>query len=346
VATHTYRYKLADPTLSRLAFEVPGTSVVGSLAPSLYLDITADSANKADLDDALTTRGYTFFSTDPVDTVSQAAASTAGSATPLTGLDREVRVASTANVASITGLLTIDGVTTVAGDRVLLKNQSTGSQNGVYIASASAWSYAPDWATNSVVAEAIVRSSEGTANLHKKWRLNTQGAIIVGTTSLSFVDDTGSSTDTDAIHKSVAAEISTITEKTTPVSADLLIIEDSAAANAKKRVQIGNLPSSGISATTHKTLLQLIHFIDEGPAEGFTTGATKTTTGTVFPTQNRWKRADATNLVDQNITWTGVTPTTIEWKVYDTDGSTVLATVTDTITYSGVFEASRSRSIA
>jgi len=294
MASHVYRYKLADPTLSRLAFEVPGTSVVGSLAPSLYLDITADSANKADLDDAMTTRGYTSFSTDPVDTVSQAAASTAGSATPLTGLDREVRVASTANVAAITGLLTIDGVTTVAGDRVLLKDQSTGSQNGIYVAASGAWAYATDWATTSVVPEATVRVSEGTANGHTKWRLNNTGTITVGTTSLTFVSDS----------------------------------------------------SSGISAAAHKTLLQLIHFIDEGPAEGFTTGATKTTTGTVFPTQNRWKRADATNLVDQNITWTGVTPTTIEWKVYDTDGSTVLATVTDTITYSGVFEASRSRSIA
>lgn len=51
--------------------------------------------------------------------------------------------------------------------------------------------------------------------------------------------------DSTAIHDNVSAEISAITEKTTPVSADLLVIEDSAASNAKKRVQIGNLPSSG-----------------------------------------------------------------------------------------------------
>ena len=55
----------------------------------------------------------------------------------------------------------------------------------------------------------------------------------------------GSGTDVNAIHKNVAAEISTITEKVTPVSADLLIIEDSADSNSKKRVQIGNLPSGG-----------------------------------------------------------------------------------------------------
>jgi hypothetical protein len=48
--------------------------------------------------------------------------------------------------------------------------------------------------------------------------------------------------DTDAIHDNVSGEIVLITEKATPVSGDLLLIEDSAASNAKKRLQIGNLP--------------------------------------------------------------------------------------------------------
>ncbi len=52
----------------------------------------------------------------------------------------------------------------------------------------------------------------------------------------------GGGTDADAIHDNVAGEIAAITEKGTPVSADLLIIEDSADSNNKKRVQIGNLP--------------------------------------------------------------------------------------------------------
>jgi hypothetical protein len=131
------------------------------------------------------------------------------------------------------------------------------------------------------------------------------------------------------------------------------IIEARNAADAAYTIVRGAAPigandfvTNDFATEQHKTLAQLIHFIDEGPAEGFTTGATKTTTGTVYPSQNLWRRADATKLVEQNITWTGITPTTVEWKVYDTDGSTVLATVTDTITYSGPFEASRSRAIA
>ena len=104
--------------------------------------------------------------------------------------------------------------------------------------------------------------------------------------------------------------------------------------------------TSGITAADHKALLQLIHFIDEGPAEGFSTGATKTVTGGLFPTQVLWRRADATKLVQQDVTWTGVLPTTVVWRIYAADGTTVLATVTDAITYSGVYEVSRTRSIA
>lgn len=60
-----------------------------------------------------------------------------------------------------------------------------------------------------------------------------------GSVSLDLSGSGGS--DTSAIHTNISAEISTITEKTVPVSADLLVIEDSAASNAKKKVQVGNL---------------------------------------------------------------------------------------------------------
>lgn len=103
--------------------------------------------------------------------------------------------------------------------------------------------------------------------------------------------------------------------------------------------------ATGITESAHKTLLQLIHFIDEGPAEGFTTGATKTVTGGIFPSQILWRRADATKLVEQNITWAAAKPTIVEWKMYAANGSTVLATVTDTISYSGAFETGRTRTI-
>ena len=53
------------------------------------------------------------------------------------------QVATTANI-TLSGLQTIDGYTTLAGDRVLVKNQSSSQYNGIYIASASAWIRAVD----------------------------------------------------------------------------------------------------------------------------------------------------------------------------------------------------------
>jgi hypothetical protein len=104
----------------------------------------------------------------------------------------------------------------------------------------------------------------------------------------------------------------------------------------------------GLTVEGHKILRQLIHFIDNGPAEGFTSGAYREVTGTVFPTAVVWYESSGKTkkIVEKLITWTGINPTTIEWKVYGTDGSTVLATVTDTVSYTGVFETSRTRAIA
>jgi len=105
--------------------------------------------------------------------------------------------------------------------------------------------------------------------------------------------------------------------------------------------------SGGLTEGAHKILRQLIHFIDDGPAEGFASGAYREMAGTVFPTSIIWWESSSKSkkIVEKNITWTGVNPTTIEWKVYDTDGTTVLATVSDSISYSGVFETNRTRTI-
>lgn len=62
----------------------------------------------------------------------------------------------------------------------------------------------------------------------------------------------GGGTDADAIHDNVAGEIAAVTEKATPVAADLVLIEDSEDSNNKKRVQVGNLPGGGGGGDTVK----------------------------------------------------------------------------------------------
>lgn len=107
---------------------------------------------------------------------------------------------------------------------------------------------------------------------------------------------------------------------------------------------------TGLTANEHKTLRQLIHFIDDGPAEGFPTGCYKETLPVgPFPTSEIWYEsvAKAKKIVELTITRNAnKTPAAEVWEMYDIDGSTVLTTVTDTISYSAVFETSRTRAIA
>lgn len=69
------------------------------------------------------------------------------------------------------------------------------------------------------------------------------------TYKLKSVTPGGAGSDTTAIHDNVIGEISAVTSKGTPVSGDFLLIEDSAASDAKKSITIGTLPDDGIVTT-------------------------------------------------------------------------------------------------
>lgn len=106
-----------------------------------------------------------------------------------------VRAASTANI-TLSGAQTIDGVSVVAGDRVLVKNQSSAAANGIYIAATGAWSRSADFDAGSEVVGATVFVSEGTANGNSQWNMTTDGPITIGTTSLVWVQVGGGSSYT------------------------------------------------------------------------------------------------------------------------------------------------------
>jgi hypothetical protein len=116
------------------------------------------------------------------------------------GLDvkASVRVASVAPVAIASALEdgdVIDGVTLAEGDRVLLKDQSTASENGIYVVVASgagAASRAPDADTSAKVTTGMFTFvAQGTVNGDNGFVLTTNDAITLGTTSLDFVQFSG-----------------------------------------------------------------------------------------------------------------------------------------------------------
>lgn len=111
------------------------------------------------------------------------------------------------------------------------------------------------------------------------------------------------------------------------------------------------ITAGGITATAHQVLRQLIHFLDTGPANGFASGAYQETSpsGSIFPTSIIWWESSAKlkKIVEENITWSGIVPSQITWNMYDTDGVTIIQTVTDDISYtSTIFETSRTRTIS
>lgn len=99
---------------------------------------------------------------------------------------QSVRVATTANLAALSGLLTIDAITLVAGDRVLVKDQTTQSANGLYAAASGAWARTTDADANAEVTAGLsVMVAEG-GQADTQWRLTTNDGIVVGTTALVF----------------------------------------------------------------------------------------------------------------------------------------------------------------
>lgn len=98
-----------------------------------------------------------------------------------------VRVATTANIPSLSGLQNVDGTPLVAGDRVLVKNQVNAFQNGIYIAATGAWFRAPDADSSAKTTSAMMVSVEqGTANFDSLWQLTTNAPIVLGATNLEF----------------------------------------------------------------------------------------------------------------------------------------------------------------
>ena len=152
-----------------------------------------------------------------------------------TGLDVKdsVRVATTANITISTALNSgdqIDGVTLADGDRVLVKNQSTASQNGIYVVGSS-----PARSTDmdddvEVTGGTFVFVEEGTANADNGYVISTDGTITVGSTAFTWTQFSGAGQITagNGLVKGTGASANTInavgTADKITVSADNITI--------------------------------------------------------------------------------------------------------------------------
>ena len=108
------------------------------------------------------------------------------------GLDAKAscRVTTTANI-SLSGTQTIDGIAVIAGDRILVKDQSTTSQNGIYVVAAGAWSRSTDADSWTELVSAFTFVEQGTSQANNGYTCTVAAGGTLDTTAVTWVQFSG-----------------------------------------------------------------------------------------------------------------------------------------------------------
>ena len=137
---------------------------------------------------------------DPVNNLQKILADHATAINTLLGTPAETLgaaiVVSTTNI-TLSGTQTIDGVAVVAGNRILVTGQTTAANNGIYVVASGAWLRSVDFnSTTQMNAGVLVPVFSGTIYGGSVWEFTTPGPIGLGSTTLTFVQTSGTSTAT------------------------------------------------------------------------------------------------------------------------------------------------------
>jgi len=103
------------------------------------------------------------------------------------------KAATTANI-TLSGLTAVDGYTPTANDRILVKNQTTAANNGIYLAASGAWTRAADFTNAADMDGSAVFVEQGTTQADTAWVCTADQPITVGTTPLPWVQFSGQGT--------------------------------------------------------------------------------------------------------------------------------------------------------
>lgn len=169
-----------------------------------------------------------------------------------------VRVATTTNgtlASAYENGDTVDGVTLATGDRILLKNQTTATENGIYVVAASgAPTRATDADTGAELLAAAVYVTEGTTNADVGFVCTNNAPITVGSTNLVFVQFTSTAytftSGVQAVGSTVSAKVDNVTIQVN--GSNELTIKTGSGGTARKYVgSITGNSSSSTFAITH-----------------------------------------------------------------------------------------------
>jgi Flp pilus assembly pilin Flp len=174
-----------------------------------------------------------------------------------------VRVATTANITTLTGGApnTVDGITLVANDRVLVKSQSTGGQNGIYTVTTlgtganGTWTRATDADTAAELEGGVlVAVDEGTTLGNTVW-MNTVDVVTIGTTAQVWTQFGAGSTYTGSLGvQLVGADFCANLGAGLTLSGNTIVPDYSAGNVFKNKVAVGFVGTSGVDVTINHAL--------------------------------------------------------------------------------------------
>ncbi len=219
-ATGTSFVKVQLDTFGRV---INNTAVVAAditaLVNSSYVNVSGDSMTSAA--NLTFSGGGEVLGLPTTPSTSTAAASKAYVDSVAQGLDPKasVRVATTTNgtlASAFANGQTVDGIVLATGDRILLKNQSTASENGIYTVNASG---APTRATDmdiwAEVPSAFVFVEVGTTNGDTGWVCTSDAGGTIGSTSMSWVQFSGTGTYVQGVGISISGNTIALTSPVT-----------------------------------------------------------------------------------------------------------------------------------
>lgn len=169
--------RLPETDTETIEGSLPGSSARAGKA--LFFDADGNPSVTSDVD--------TVSAAAAAASASAAAASAASAAASAAGfkLKTPCRLATTANI-TLSGIQTIDGVLGISGDRVLVKNQTTPAENGIYIMSGGSWVRAADADEWSEVVAQLVAVTEGSTNADILFLCTVDDGGTIGTTAITY----------------------------------------------------------------------------------------------------------------------------------------------------------------
>ncbi|MEK9894820.1 MAG: hypothetical protein VW518_00155 [Burkholderiaceae bacterium] len=202
------------------------------------------------------------------------------------GLDAKAscRVATTGSI-TLSGTQTIDGVAVIASDRVLVKNQATASQNGIYVVAAGSWARSTDADTWNELVKAFTFVEEGTVNANNGFICTVAAGGTLGSTSVTWTQFSG------------AGQITAGTGMTK--SGNTLNVNTASASRIVVGADEIDLAATGVSANTYKSVTVDVY--------GRVTAGTNPTTLSGYGISDAYTQTQTNTLLAAKLSLTGGT---------------------------------------